>query len=119
MKSIILFGHGARDPDWALPIQRLAELVQRLEPGARVQTAFLEFMQPGLPAAIDAAINNGAVEVVIVPVFLAQGGHVKRDLPEMIEQARCRSPELQIRLLPALGECEAVLQAMATVIVHD
>jgi len=27
MNGLVLFAHGARDPQWAVPFQRLAELV--------------------------------------------------------------------------------------------
>jgi sirohydrochlorin cobaltochelatase len=53
----------------------------------------------------------------VVPVFLAQGGHVKRDLPEMIAAARARHAAVEIQLMPALGESLLVIAAMAEVIV--
>mgnify|MGYP000228622329 CR=1 FL=1 len=35
-EAIVLFAHGARDPIWALPAQRVAEEVRRLRPGTLV-----------------------------------------------------------------------------------
>ncbi|NSL56229.1 sirohydrochlorin chelatase [Uliginosibacterium aquaticum] len=116
MHSIILFAHGARDPEWARPLQRLREAVLARRPEADVRLAFLEFMTPSLPEAIDAAAAVGATDVAVVPVFLAQGGHVRRDVPAMLETACARHPALEIRLQPVLGEAQSVLDAMAEVV---
>src|SRR5690606_32233707 len=78
--AIILFGHGARDPQWARPMERVRDAVRAAAPGVEVEVAFLEFMQPGLVAAIDCLARGGATHVTVVPMFLAQGGHVKKDL---------------------------------------
>ncbi len=116
MHSIVLFAHGARDPEWARPLQRLREAVLMRSPEADVRLAFLEFMEPALPAAIDAAAAAGALSVAVVPVFLAQGGHVRREVPAMLEAARLRHPALTIILQPVLGEAQTVLDAMADVV---
>mgnify|MGYP000078272308 CR=1 FL=1 len=54
-EAIVLFAHGARDPIWALPAQRVAEEVRRLRPGTLVSVAFLELMTPTLAEAVEAA----------------------------------------------------------------
>ena len=49
----------------------------------------------------------------LVPLFLAQGNHTRRDLAALIAQAQQDHPGLQIEILPALGEVPAVMQALA------
>jgi len=119
MFSIILFAHGARDPEWAQPLQRLREAILLRAPGANVQLAFLEFMAPTLAEALDAAAVSGATQVDVIPVFLAQGGHVKRDVPVIMQAARERHPELRITLRAALGENQDVIDAMAACVLHS
>jgi len=51
-KSLILFAHGARDPAWAEPFERLRALAQASLPEVRVALAFLELMTPGLPQLV-------------------------------------------------------------------
>lgn len=117
MNAIILFAHGARDPQWAQPLIRLQTVVCERLPDVDVRLAFLEFMTPTLDIAIDAAVQAGAHEVAIVPVFLAQGGHVKRDVPEIVEAARQRHPEVAFTLKPALGEQDRVIKALAEAVI--
>lgn len=112
-KAIVLFAHGARDPRWAEPLLRLAAMLARGEDAAAVQVAFLELMSPGLEEAVAGLVDGGAATVLVVPVFLAQGGHLRRDLPALIEATRQRHPGIRIELALAVGEDEAVLQAIA------
>ena len=111
--GIVLFGHGARDPEWARPMQRVREAVSVAAPDTPVELAFLEFMQPGLVEAIDTLVRAGMRRITIVPMFLAQGGHVKKDLPDLLAQAAAMHPQCQINLLSAVGETDSVIAAMA------
>lgn len=112
-RHLLLFAHGARDPEWARPLEAMRERVAALAPECAVSLAFLEFMTPGLIEAVSASVGQGAASVTIVPVFLAQGGHLKRDLPLMVAQLRTAHPALAIDVLPAIGEQPAVINAIA------
>lgn len=79
--GIILFGHGARDPRWAEPFERLAAKLRALR-GDPVSLAFLELMTPDLPAAVAAQAADGCDAITVVPVFFGQGGHVRRICPK-------------------------------------
>ena len=111
-RSLILFAHGARAASWAAPFERLAALTQQRMPDVPVSLAFLELMEPRLPAQVAALAAQGVTDVTIVPVFLGQGGHLLRDLPLMVEQLRTDHPQLAISVAGAVGEDPAVLQAM-------
>lgn len=112
-EAIVLFAHGSRDPEWAAPFRALKALVEARKPGAWVGLAFFEHIQPSLEAAIDAAAAARATRLLVVPLFLAPGGHVKRDLPALVAAARARHPALDIRAATSIGEVDDVLAAMA------
>ena len=111
--ALILFAHGARDPRWAEPFERVASAARRRLPGSRVQLAFLEFMGPDLRTAVQEAIAQGARAVDVVPMFLGAGGHVRRDLPALIEGLRTDHPHIELHLHGAIGEEPSVIEAMA------
>src|SRR5574343_971446 len=114
MKSaLILFAHGARDPEWANPLRRVQAAISARNPSQRVELAFLEFMTPTLEALVDQLDQEGVRQIAIVPMFIAQGGHLKRDLPLMLDALRDARPHLNISLSAAIGEQESVIQAMA------
>jgi sirohydrochlorin cobaltochelatase len=112
-RALILFAHGARDPKWAEPFQRLQQLVQAQSPDVAVSLAFLELMSPRLPELVEQLVHGGCKDVTVVPVFFGQGGHVLRDLPAMVEQLRQTHAELNIRAAAAVGEDAEVLNAIA------
>lgn len=112
MKAIILFGHGARDPRWREPFDRLASLWQMQHPDILVELAFLEMMQPSLEQAVASLVAKGANQLTIVPVFFGQGGHLRNDFPVLLEECRVKFPKIQLRATSAVGDDEAVLQAI-------
>ena len=113
ISAIVLFAHGARDPRWAAPFEAVAAAVRAAEPSRPVVIAFLELMQPDLAEAVDGLAAAGATRIDVVPLFLGTGGHLRKDLPPLIEAARARHPAVSIRLHPAIGEDASVTQAMA------
>lgn len=112
-KAILLFGHGARSPEWARPMERIRDRLIESTAADAVQLAFLEFMTPTLPEALDQLAENGFKRIDVVPVFLSQGGHVKRDVPDLIEAARFRHAGIEIRLADAVGESDELIAAIA------
>lgn len=112
-RAIVLFGHGARDPAWAEPMRRVREQVVAAAPDLGVELAFLEFIEPTLDVAIDSLVVRGAQRIVVVPMFIAQGGHLKADLPKLIAAARVRHPGREIVQALAVGEADPVIVAMA------
>jgi sirohydrochlorin cobaltochelatase len=111
--ALILFAHGARDPQWSQPFERVAEQVRALHPGIMVRLAFLEFMPPTLAQAGAEVAQAGATSVSVVPMFLGAGGHVRRDLPALLQALQQQHPQVRWSLRPAIGEAPAVIKAMA------
>lgn len=112
-RALVLFAHGARDPKWAEPFQRLQQIIQAQSPGLTVSLAFLELMSPRLPDLIAQLAQDGCTDVTVVPVFFGQGGHVLRDLPLMVEQLRQAHPAVTLKVAAAVGEDPSVLNAIA------
>ncbi len=112
MDGLILFAHGARDPRWREPFDRLKAMVAARHAGA-VELAFLEHMQPDLPAACVSLARAGASRIVVVPLFLGTGGHLRRDLPALMDEAQ-RVAGIPVTAAGAAGEDPLVLEAIAT-----
>lgn len=113
MEALILFAHGSRDPSWRMPFDRLAARLRELRPDLLVSLAFLERAEPSLPDAAGAAAAQGATTIRVAPLFLGLGGHLRHDLPQLVDGARLRCPGAKLELTPSLGESEDVLGAMA------
>ncbi|HEX7908509.1 MAG TPA: CbiX/SirB N-terminal domain-containing protein [Paraburkholderia sp.] len=113
LHGIVLFGHGARDVRWREPFERLAGKLRALRGSEPVVLAFLELMEPDLSAAVSGLVARGCDVVTVVPVFFGQGGHVRKDLPLLVQQCQDAHPSVLIQCAGAVGEDEAVLDAVA------
>jgi sirohydrochlorin cobaltochelatase len=111
--ALILFAHGARDPRWAEPLQRVCAAVREQDPAMRVELAFLEFMQPDLRACAELLVAEHFERILVMPMFIASGGHLKRDVPLLLEELRKSHPRTGFEVAAAIGEAESVVQAMA------
>ena len=111
--GLVLFAHGARDPRWREPFDRLATQLRAARPNLPLRLAFLELMAPTLEVAAGELVAEGCSAIAVVPIFLGQGGHVRQDLPAAVDRVRARHPSLQVELRAAIGEDETVLAAIA------
>jgi sirohydrochlorin cobaltochelatase len=112
-QALVLFAHGARDARWAVPFERLRARVAELLPAADVVLAFLERMEPDLAQACAGLIAAGRLDILIVPVFLGEGAHVREDLPAQIEMVRRAYPLARVQYSKAVGEDDTVIEALA------
>jgi sirohydrochlorin cobaltochelatase len=112
MKAIILFGHGARDVRWREPFDRLATLWAAQNTSTHVELAFLELMHPSLEEAMAKLCAKGVDSIKVVPVFFGQGGHLRNDFPVLLDACQKKYPHVTLSATPAVGEDEAVLQAI-------
>ena len=112
-QAIVLFAHGARDPEWAAPFNIIQTQLQAARPETQVQLAFQDFMTPTLEAAVTQVVARGARRIVLVPLFMAQGGHLKQDLPLLVGKIRQQHPQIELRVMPAIGDAPEILQAIS------
>lgn len=111
--ALVLFAHGSRDPAWAAPLERIRGVIQKKAPGLRVELAFLELMKPDLRECAELLVAEGHRRISILPMFIAQGGHLRRDVPQLIDDLCLRYPQVRFDLSAAVGEADSVIQAMA------
>jgi sirohydrochlorin cobaltochelatase len=112
-QAIILFAHGARDPEWAEPFRIMQRQLQAARPDTQVELAFQDFMTPTLEQAAAQAAARGARRIALVPLFMARGGHLKQDLPLLVGKIRGQHPQIDVQVTPAIGDAPEILQAIA------
>ena len=112
-RGLLLFAHGARDPRWAEPFEAVAQRVRQRDPALTVQLAFLDFMAPTLREAGELLVAAGCARVDVLPLFLGAGGHVRKDLPALLDELRAAHPAVRWQLQRAIGEQADVIDAMA------
>jgi sirohydrochlorin cobaltochelatase len=100
--AIILFAHGAREPEWARPFELVRDELRSED--VRVELAYLEIMKPSLEDAARVLVAEGVKNVTVVPLFLSQGKHLKHQLPEMVAALERQHSGTEFRVTSALGD---------------
>lgn len=111
--ALLLFAHGSSDPVWAEPFVKLQSVVRQRDPQQIVELAFLERMDPSFDDAVSALYERGVRQITVAPLFLAIGGHMRKDLPLLIDAAKDRTG-ISFRVLPALGEVDTLVESIAS-----
>jgi sirohydrochlorin cobaltochelatase len=115
-RGLILFAHGSRDPAWGASLHALARELGAQDATLEVRCAFLELQAPDLGSAV-AELAPQVQRLWVCPVFWAANGHVRRDLPALLDEVRRAHPRLQLELLPALSDLPGMLPFLAGTLV--
>ena len=111
--GVILYVHGARDPRWAEPFERVRERMAERAPGMPVVVAYLEHATPDLAQASAALSNAGVRRIRVVPLFFGRGGHLREDFPRHLAAARALLPQVEFVVTAAAGEDDRIIDALA------
>lgn len=115
--AVILLGHGSRDPQWREPMQQMQQAIAQQRPASPVRCAYLELCEPNLSAATQALLADHPTlqKIVIYPVFIGMGAHVRQDLPQLHTELAEQYPHIEWTLAPALGTDERLTQLVASI----
>lgn len=101
---IVLIAHGSKDPKWKLPFEDLATKLKKDIGKNKISLAYLESIPPTLHEVISESVKKGFNNIMILPLFMSCGGHVDKDIPEKIKEAKKKFPKIKIKQLPPIGE---------------
>ncbi|MBN4049999.1 sirohydrochlorin chelatase [Nitrospira defluvii] len=105
-QAVLLVGHGSKDPEGNREFEAFAQKV-----GMRY--CMLDYVEPSLPTALEVLAAEGITDLAVIPYFLFAGGHVKKDIPQIIDSARVLYPKMAIYLGQHLGLEKALFEVCA------
>ncbi len=108
----ILLAHGSRSKKANRAFLELVERVGGHLAEHRLLPAFWELTEPNLEEAVVHAVTvAGTRRVVVLPYFLSDGLHIRRDIPRAMTALRERFPEVELVCLPSLQN-DPLLEAL-------
>ncbi|GGY66566.1 sirohydrochlorin chelatase [Marinobacter zhanjiangensis] len=110
---VLLLAHGSSDQRWCDTFEALAAPTLQSLPEARV--AYMELASPTLEEEVGKAVTEGIGDIRVVPLFLAAGRHLRKDVPAMLEEYRQRFG-VDITLLPPIGEDPRLGQVLKDIV---
>jgi len=84
--GVMVCGHGSRDLQAVEQFQGLVRRLAERLPHYPVESGFLEFAHPVLREGLDRLRARGVDRVLAVPGMLFAAGHVKNDVPSVLNQ---------------------------------
>lgn len=116
---LILIAHGSREPRWMASVEKLAHSLQTNHGQDRVRLAYMQFAAPTLIEVVSHAANSGQTKIRVLPLFLTLGGHVARDIQNQVDQARQAQPDIDIQLLPPVGQHPLFNELLHTIVAEE
>ncbi len=110
---IVLLAHGSSDKRWCETFEQLAAPTLQTVSGSRI--AYMELASPSLEETIAEGLTENITEYTVVPLFLAAGRHLRKDVPAMIADLE-KNHDVKIHLAPPIGENPVLGQAIRDVV---
>jgi sirohydrochlorin ferrochelatase len=110
--AVLLIAHGSRNPEANADTLFFAERLRRQGEFICVAAAFLEQAEPDIYAAAAICVADGAKRIVLLPLFLSAGIHVRRDLTTAKKRLAQKYPEVTFTLAEPIGQHPLLLEIL-------
>ncbi|WP_203140828.1 sirohydrochlorin chelatase [Marinobacter mangrovi] len=98
---VLLLAHGSSDPQWCRTFEKLAAPSLASVPDSAI--AYMELSEPSLDDEVARAAQDGVARVTVLPLFLAAGRHLRKDVPAMLDRLASEH-RVEISLASPVGE---------------
>lgn len=82
--GLLVVGHGSSMPYNKELIEDVAARMAKKMPEAIVRVGFMNMNKPTIKDGLDGFSGTGVKKIVVFPLFLAKGVHIKEDIPNLI-----------------------------------
>lgn len=117
MEGIVILGHGSRAAvDEANSfLELVAGEIKKVFGAARVEPAWMnpKSQRQNLSQVVAKLVAEGVKRVIVAPVFLTDGLHIRKDIPEDMAALKEQYPEVEFRLARHLGFDSRVVAILA------
>jgi len=80
-KGMLLVGHGSTMPYNQELVEKTAAFIKEKNPDFIVKCGFMNMNKPSIRDSLEAFRHEQIESLVVVPLFLAKGVHIEKDIP--------------------------------------
>ena len=101
--GILVVGHGSREPEGNEPLLELCCGIEQRLGITPVQPCYLELARPTIDDGLAALYRRGVERVIVFPLQLTAGRHVRYDIPCEVGRALARMSNMLVSFAEHLG----------------
>ncbi len=102
---LILIAHGSRNERWRASVERVVAAVAGNGGSRDVRLAYMDCSPPTLMDVATRAVSEGNRTLLVLPLFLAEEGHVERDVRPLVDELRRAVPSfVRVELMEPVGQ---------------
>ena len=94
--GVMVCGHGSRDVEAITEFRTVAAGIEARLPQYPVASGFLEFARPIICDGLDKLYGQGVRHILAIPGMLFAAGHVKNDIPSVLNTYAAQHSDLRI-----------------------
>ena len=94
--GVMVCGHGSRDVEAITEFRTVAAGIEARLPQYPVASGFLEFARPIICDGLDKLYGQGVRHILAIPGMLFAAGHVKNDIPSVLNTYAAQRSDLRI-----------------------
>lgn len=113
MKGILVLAHGSRIEATKNTINQVVDMVREKVKEFPIVIAYMEFCEENIEHGIKALVEQGVDQIKVVPYFLFEGIHIRKDIPEEIQEALKDYPGVTVEMGETLGVDERLADILA------
>lgn len=111
MKGIIVLGHGSRSREAYDIFFKVVEAMRSRVEG-EVEGCFMELSEPNIPETIERMYKKGIRSFTVIPYFLFTGIHIKKDIPEILEEEKVKYGDITIEMAESINYHSALIDIL-------
>jgi len=102
-KALFILGHGSQADEANQIFENIVELVKKITEFEVVGMGSLQISKPSFNEGIEALVHKEIEQIVIVPMFIYKGNHVKYDIPEELAKLQKVYPHVEFIMAKHIG----------------
>ena len=103
MKGVLLLAHGSRAKQTEETLNKIRDRVLDRMHDLILETAYTEFSEVTIEKGLLNLAAQGVDDIKVIPYFLFDGIHIKKDIPEELKAFSDQNPRVKITLGATLG----------------
>ncbi|MEW9122159.1 MAG: CbiX/SirB N-terminal domain-containing protein [Thermotaleaceae bacterium] len=102
-KALLVLGHGSQAKEADDIFFNIVEQVKKISEFDLIGMGSLQISKPTFEEGVEDLVARGAEKIIIVPMFIFYGNHVKYDIPEELAKMKEKYPTVEFTMGRHIG----------------